>query len=427
MQTKLFFGASALLVTTLSLGAAGFAVGACDGDTRVGETGAPGAPGVPGPPGPPGAAADATVPTENKACTNPCHTFNGVVDQWRLSGHSHPQESEVGGGACGNCHGIDGIENRVANRSVVAPGSPAPTNVDKGHLSYANGTGALSEISYAGATTIGKIHCSTCHRFDQTTDPHVIGSYTPGQAPIRVAGGPTDLAYVERTPAGGATPAGQAVSFGAGNLCIFCHKSRKDVTFYITASNTLSTRWGPHNGPQADLYTGKGGYSLAQAGETYGTATHTTIANGCVSCHMQPNAANGSVPDHTMKPKVAYCKTCHATYAGTDFDIDGGRSDVRKGLSELQGLLNTAGLLTRGTGPLDADALSDAQFNQDMVKSPGAPVDASTAGALYNYLVIAKGKDLGVHNPRYAKQLLWDSIRFLKGSNPTFIPTRPAS
>ncbi len=54
-----------------------------------------------------------------------------------------------------------------------------------------------------------------------------------------------------------------------------------------------------------------------------------------------------------------------------------------------------------------------------------ADLDAEHAGALYNYLIIARSKDLGVHNPTYAKQLLWDSIKQIKGVNPTSLPARP--
>lgn len=430
--------ASALFVS--SVVSAGFWLGACTGDDGIkGDTGLSGVAGVPGPQGPAGpqglAGDSGTGATTNGACTQPCHTFNGVVDQWRLSNHSHPQENEIGSGACGNCHALDGIANRVANQAIVAGDAAPPVDVPKGHLNYATSGGSVAEISYAGASTIGRIHCTTCHDFNSSNDPHVTGKYTAGQAPIRVPGGSTDTVLIEKTGDGGTTPTGQAVAYRAGNLCIFCHKSRKDVTFFITASNTLSTRWGPHNGPQADLYTGKGGYPLNLPGEAYGTSTHVTVADGCVGCHMQPVAENGGVPDHTMKPKVAFCKTCHATYTGTDFNIDAGRTDVRAGLSELEGLLNSAGLLTRAvTAPfaeLDADALADNQFQLDTPKSPGTPVDAATAGALYNYLLVARGKDLGVHNPRYTKQLLWDSIRVIRakgaGGNPTFITARPPS
>jgi hypothetical protein len=50
---------------------------------------------------------------------------------------------------------------------------------------------------------------------------------------------------------------------------------------------------------------------------------------------------------------------------------------------------------------------------------------ADQAGALYNYLLIARRKDEGVHNIKYTAELLWDSIQLLKGANPAFISVRP--
>lgn len=282
---------------------------------------------------------------------------------------------------------------------------------------------------------MGKIHCSTCHDFNPTNDPHVTGRYLAGQAPLRVPGGVSDTVILEKTDlASSSEPVGQSLAYRAGNVCVFCHKSRKDVALFITASNTLSsTYWGPHDGPQTDVYSGKGGYHFA--GQSYSSSTHATIANACVACHMQPAAENSGVPDHTMNPKVALCKSCHTQYTGTSFDIQGGQSLVRNALKELEAALNTAGMLTRSTAapyePLSAGDLAGEQFHHDLVR-PGSGeggknlvADSPTAGALYNYLLIARSKDLGVHNPTYAKQLLWDSIKKIKGSDPTSLPSRP--
>jgi hypothetical protein len=233
----------------------GFALGACTGADGLkgetglsGPTGAQGPEGLPGPQGPAANGADASAGFDagnafSGACTKPCHTFNGVVDQWRFSNHSHPQENEIGGGSCGNCHALDGLQQRLANKSVLNPAdSGAPTNVAKGHINYRTSTGAVSEIGYAGTSTIGRIHCTTCHEFNQQTDPHVTGSYAVRQAPIRVPGGVNDTAFIEKTASGGTQPAGQSVSYRTGNICVYCHKSRKDTAFYITGSNTLSYR-----------------------------------------------------------------------------------------------------------------------------------------------------------------------------------------
>ncbi|CAN5911119.1 hypothetical protein BH11MYX4_BH11MYX4_57510 [soil metagenome] len=402
------------------------------GDGARGETGLGGQPGPQGPagvPGPSGVADGGSILTG--ACTQPCHTFGGVVDQWRFSNHSHPQENLIGGGACGNCHGIDGIAQRVANKYTIPADAAAPVGVPSGHINYKNGA-AISEIGYGGATTVGLIHCTTCHDFNPTNDPHVVGKYVAGTAPLRVKGGASDTVLIEKSPLLSSTT-GQSVAYKAANICVMCHKSRKDVTSYITAANTISSiRWGPHEGPQTDVFSGKGGYQFA--GLTYGTSAHAAIGNACVACHMSPVAGNANVPDHTMKPNVAYCKTCHTSYTGTNFDVQGGRTLVSNALSELEVALNDAGLLTRAQaapyGPLSEEDLADGQFNLDGTRPGGnaganITLDAPSAGALYNYLIIARSKDLGVHNPTYTKQLLWDSIRQLKGVDPTTLPSRP--
>jgi len=436
MKTKTLTRTTGLLIV---LGAFGAAVAAaCTGDD--GAPGATGIQGIPGPQGPAGPAGDGGMPASSDAgsilsgaCTQPCHTMGGVVDQWRFSNHSHPQNNEIGGGSCGNCHAIDGLQQRVANKYVVNPDSGAPTAVATGHISYKAANGTIQEIGYGGATTIGRIHCATCHDFNPTTDPHVTGKYVAGQAPLRIKVGPTDVSTLEKT-ASGTDPVGQSLAYKTGNVCVFCHKSRKDVSLYVTASNTISSyRWGPHDGPQSDVYSGKGGYHFA--GKTYGTSAHTTVANACVSCHMPGLATNAGVPDHTMKPTVAYCKTCHTTYSGTTFDIQGGRTLVKNALAELEAALDAKGLLTRAeTAPypaLSEDELADGQFHLDLTRpgSNGAGgnqvLDADTAGALYNYLIVARSKDLGVHNPTYEKQLLWDSIEKITGTSPTSLPSRP--
>lgn len=54
-------------------------------------------------------------------------------------------------------------------------------------------------------------------------------------------------------------------------------------------------------------------------------------------------------------------------------------------------------------------------------------VDAPSAGAPYSYPIIARGKDLGMHNPTYTKQLLWDSLKQIEGHTyvPVSLPARP--
>ena len=102
---------------------------------------------------------------------------------------------------------------------------------------------------------------------------------------------------------------------------------------------------------------------------------------------------------------------------------------------ELQKLLNDAGYLTRGTAApypaLKPNELTDAHFELDKTRPGGGPdggtshLTADQAGALYNYIIVARGGALGVHNPKYVKQLIFDSYFAIKGLPPTTI-TRPA-
>lgn len=334
---------------------------------------------------------------------------------------------------CGNCHAIDGLERRVAGTVTIADGGVA-TDINKGHINYKAASGAATEAVYSGFGKNAIIHCTTCHAFTPTNDPHNTGKYDPGQAPLRVPSATGDTVFIEKSPADAGAPVGQSVAYKAGNTCVYCHKSRKDVTFYITASNRISSAtWGPHQGPQADLYSGLGGYNFAAA--KYGTSVHTTIANGCVSCHMVGVASNKNVPDHSMTPALSYCKTCHTTFSGSSYDVQSGQSAVRAAIRELQAALNAKGLLTRSEAKpyfaLTDSEMADGNFALDRTRPGSNPdgsdqvLDAPTAGAVYNYLVIARGGDFGVHNPTYTKQLLWDSIRQIKGTNPTSMTSRP--
>ena len=52
-------------------------------------------------------------------------------------------------------------------------------------------------------------------------------------------------------------------------------------------------------------------------------------------------------------------------------------------------------------------------------------VTADKAGALYNYMLLARGSGKVAHNPKYCRQLFWDSMIALTGANPTTLNVRP--
>jgi hypothetical protein len=410
--------------------------GPAGSDGPPGTEGTAGPQGTAGPAGPKGPSGDANNGdagvTNPAGCLSPCHGFNGVVEQFKTSVHYSTYLVDIGtdqatewtanGSACGNCHASDALEQRVAG-TVGTPSGGTVEHPDGGQLEYRTTTGSVTDATYVGDAAIAEVGCTTCHDATDANDPHITGKdWTPGSFPQRVAVGTHDQALLEKSPTADASTGSPAGAMGAANTCVWCHKSRKDVTNYIGASNVLtSTHWGPHEGPQADVFSAKGGYEFA--GKTYGTATHQ-IKLTCIDCHMPDVASNRGVPDHSFAPSLSACQGCHT--GTTTFDVNGGQSLITSAMGELQGALNGAGYLTRSAAApyasLQPSEIADSQFDLDQPLPSAVTLTAPRAGALYNYILVARGGALGVHNPKYVQQILYDSYFAMTGMAPTSIP-----
>jgi hypothetical protein len=398
----------------------------------TGEQGEQGEQGDPGPAGPAGGEGGAgAVPegTLNSSCMKPCHTFTGIVEQWKTSRHyatyvanldGEEVDSWTGAKSCGSCHASDAIEQRV-DGNVGHGAAAAPTKLAQGQLNYKDGS-SYKEITYAGQTTVAMVGCNTCHGAVEN-DPHVTGDdYELGSFQLRVPVGADDQAVIERSSAAGVSDGTEAGKYGAGNACMWCHKSRKDVVnFIVTTNNVSSSTWGPHNGPQTDVYSGKGGYHYA--GKTYTNSAHqnftgtTASGNGCVRCHMPADDANMGIGNHSFYAQTSACASCHGTLS--NFDVNAAQSNTKVRLRALRTELNAQNMLSRdGLVPLTQAQLDDDDFALDKalpssVHSPNNALPADVAGALYNYFVVARGSALSVHNPKYTAQLLFDSLTAL--------------
>lgn len=356
--------------------------------------------------------ADAGSDVDGATCGTQCHAASGVIDQWKTSAHFLTSIAGWSGSQpCGNCHANDSIELRLAGTF----GSTVPTNASKGHLSYAQ-SGTVLESIYGGTSVDQKIGCTTCHAITAANDPHALGTaYVPGQYALRVS--TTDVVWLEKSAAA-QTAEGVAIGpFNAGNVCVWCHKSRKDVTDFIdpmaTSITINSLDWGPHHAPQADVLSGRGGYHF-QA-NTYALPSHAVVIKACVSCHMPPSASSGGLADHSFAPQLSACTASGCHGSAQSFDIMGGQTLVKSMLQELRGYLNTAGLLTQGIGgppwpTLSSAELADPDLRKDSPRPGATGLTGDRAGALYDYLLLARGSGYGVHNPTYSRQLLYDSI-----------------
>jgi hypothetical protein len=408
----------------------------------IGQTGPQGIMGPAGPPGEAGApgvslGADAAtaIPV---SCLSPCHGFNGVVTQYQSSTHYQVYLANVDtttaaewttpGLPCGNCHAIDALEQRVSG-NVGTNGDGGVANLASGELQYFDSVAHKANYAtYAGTASVAQVYCTTCHAVTSANDPHVTGvPWTPGSFPLAVSPDAGGAVFLEKSPTAGTIAGSDAGSYGPGDTCMWCHRSRVDVTNYIGASNKITSAfWGPHEGPQADVFTGHGGYEYA--GQSYGTSTHQQKLS-CVDCHMPNVTANSGVPNHSFNPQLTACAGCH-TPAPVSFDVGGGQSVVEGAMTDLERALNQQGWLTRTTTApytslTDPDGgtgqVGDGNWANDE-PMPGAVLTADQAGALYNYLLVARGGAFGVHNPLYEEQLLYDSYAAVVGQAPPSFP-----
>jgi hypothetical protein len=339
------------------------------------------------------------------------------------------QEWTKPGSPCGNCHAIDALQQRATGNVGTTQDAGVP-NLAGGRLTYMDPvSGKPNAASYVGSATVAQVYCTTCHAVTDANDPHKTGqNWTPGSFPLYVSPD-AGAVYVEKS-APDASAGTSAGFYGPGDTCMWCHRSRIDVTNYITASNKLtSPYWGPHEGPQADVFSAVGGYQYPNL--SYGTSTHQQKL-ACVDCHMPNVTGNLNVPNHSFNPQLSACgaSACHSP-APTDFDVSGGEATVKGLLTDLERALNNAGWLTRSSGapytPLtDSDAgtgqVGDGNYALDRTM-PGPTLTAAQAGAVYNYILIARGGAYGVHNPLYSKELLYDSYVAVTGSPPPSFPS----
>lgn len=222
--------------------------------------------------------------------------------------------------------------------------------------------------------------CRTCHNIHET---YSIDDYAlKGTNKFNLQGDLTDNIEVD---------------FGKGNLCAKCHQTReRNIGFDPTNGaggeiNINSSHWGPHHGPQSNTVSGKGGYNAGDQAD-YANTTHTHgkgISDGCVSCHA-------STKNHTFEVSVTACQNCHSGF--TTDNITAYQEDIKFMVAELEDKLVEAGLLS-----VD---------NEGTIGSPisGQVVSNDYAGALFNYFIVYEDGSWGIHNPRYIKNLLENSI-----------------
>ena len=320
-----------------------------------------------GPAGPQGEAGDAVC--------QQCHSTEArseVVAAYTKSGHSDETVmfngkllSEYAGGrqSCAKCHSHQGFKETVlTGRDTTATEIPIPVGID----------------------------CNTCH------ESHEVFEFTEDSKDFALAyTAPVDLIMYDHTL--------DPIDLGdAGNLCSYCHQPRNQgferladptATFNITSSH-----WGTHYGTQSVVLAGVAGYEF-NGSEPWENTAHAT-ATSCTDCHMA-SSENAETGGHTFVTDVAACQKCHE--GATDFNINGVQDEIEDLEEELLALLQSNKLLDE-----TAHAIPHASEN-----GTGAPWNVTQTAAVMNYFLAHYDHSHGVHNYKYTKALLQNTIDIL--------------
>lgn len=307
---------------------------------------------------------------------------NGVTDPSATpEANVASTEAFVGSLTCKNCHTTQYTQWQATNHSKS--GSKATSET----CGRCHATGRTKTGGWVSGTTEAKmagVQCESCHGAGAK---HVTAESSAKKTTIN------------KIP-------------NATTTCGNCHYMRKmkegnidlndpdavhaKVVSLLPGSGS-GTRHPMHYGPNLALGKGVGGYQYS--GSTYQSSSHfSLISNSCVTCHLNAttgsNAKDAAAGKHDQAPDLATCVKCHSGM--TDFDYAGAQTETAALLATLK-----AELATYEAAVVKANRTSEAYTK-----------------ALWNYTFIKNDGSTGVHNFKYAKKLLQDSINNFDPSNP---------
>lgn len=343
-----------------------FALTACEGEKgEIGPAGPAGADGAQGIQGEKGDKGDQGDPGQDGASgTTGCVQCHDVSDQVKAiavqygnSKHGAGYTFERNGTSCAPCHTSQGFTEVLEtgdSRTAAAIPNPAPVN------------------------------CRTCHNIHVNYDA-------------------TDYGLVTTDPV--TFQDNRTYDMGKSNLCAHCHKPRPATVPEVGGADVeiTSFRYGPHHGPQSSLLAGAMGFEIPGTVSWTANNPHRNIPDGCLTCHKA--AAYGKqAGGHTFamgyeyhgntEPNTAGCEDCHGEL--DDFDYNGWVTEYEGLMAQLRQLLIDKGML-----------------REDNYAETGT-FSATLVGTLWNYRYLLEDRSNGIHNPRYAKAMLQNSIEALQ-------------
>jgi hypothetical protein len=307
-------------------------------------------------------------------------TFHADLPRNFQNGVANPGRD--GGVACVSCHTTEGF------LAIQVHGT------DPHALTGAGDAAARSEIVRESLRRDMGITCKACH--GKGPD----GTFAAGQNPLRL---PKNL------------------------LCGNCHNNQTVVyDDYQTAGQLVRH-------PQREMLAGTAGAEVL--GETYADTVHTVVMVGdCTPCHYDPTVPGSN---HAFTPTVASCNVagCHGSLgsfnrtAFADYDGDLVVEGIQDEFDGCLALLEAAILAKVPTAPDVTVTLSGS--GEWLIGRGGAtPVDPAAGNtwllqpvqdgpqlrAMFNHYYVRYDASRGIHNARYALQLMQKSFEELTGS-----------
>ena len=315
-----------------------------------------------------------------QVCTD-CHANehrDPINDAYAMSRHSTGSSWARGTSAsCAQCHNNEGYIDYLSGLFI-----------DEDGVQSANPNG------YSVSNAITCTGCHTDHRsfdFENDGNDYALRNIDP----VKLVIDPTvsiDLANTNEP-------------LGLSNACVTCHQPRPSYPVPAGTDDIIITsyRYGPHHGPQSTLFEGVMGANIAGSEAYPGIGANGDNSHrkgiSCVGCHMDGDSG------HSWEPSVGNCVSCHSSMtaiptqitAWSDFDVLHDLLVSKKFIGEDGYVLGDDGVnRASSSNPLTA-AVKDAQ-------------------AIWNYKTLEEDKSNGIHNPKYTKALLKNTLEYLQNN-----------
>jgi hypothetical protein len=363
--------------------------------------------------------------------------FMGGIILSSCEGPEGPQ-GPAGTNGTDGVDGVDGQDGQDANSTCILCHSNDQTIVTKSRQ-YANSGHATGDVSGYTNRSFGPMYnCAGCHTSQGFLD-NLVGASNVPYANVTQPNCYTchnihdtyteddwTLTSIDTpVPASGST----GVDMGNGNQCASCHQmigqylaidslwAGFDEGVTTVTINASLLRAGVHHGPQYNLVAGMDLFEFTGTSDLP-TENHplNEAEAGCVTCHM--NDGFGDLTGHSMAMTwefhgsenlnwPASCKECHS---------DGGSLDLNDVRDELA--LEIDGLLSDLYDVLVAEGVMyPAGDPNEYLLAPGVFTTALVA-AQVNYAAVKEDRSMGIHNPKYIRAVLENTIEAVTPAAP---------